>query len=253
MTAEQSPHPRNPATSFGAASAAYNAGRPEYPREAIDWMLPAGARLVADVGAGTGKLSVGLIAAKRTVIAIDPDTQMLASLREQLPEVRTEIGTGEEIPLDDRSVDAVVFGQSWHWVDPEAASLEAGRVLRPGGSLGLIWNIRDLRSAFVRELTDLIHGSNAEQLIVREGPRVHAPFAALEYRSWEWSRSMTVDAVLAMAASRSYLITAEREERERIVEGIRHLMDVHPDVRADGTVDMPYVTHAYRASLIQQD
>lgn len=39
--------------SFGSAAAAYERGRPSYPPEAIDWLLPVGARQVLDLGAGT--------------------------------------------------------------------------------------------------------------------------------------------------------------------------------------------------------
>jgi ubiquinone/menaquinone biosynthesis C-methylase UbiE len=101
---------------------------------------------VADVGAGTGKLTRVVAGLGAEVVAIDPDAAMLAELAARVPDVPTFVGTGERIPLTDASADAVVFGQAWHWVDPDAASAEVGRVLRPGGVLGLIWNVRDERT-----------------------------------------------------------------------------------------------------------
>ena len=179
-------------TSFGRAAATYEAGRPEYPAEAVEWMLePVASRKplqVADVGAGTGKLTRAVLALGADVVAIDPDTAMLEQLRVGLPEVRTVEGTAERLPLPDASVDAVVLGQAWHWVDPDAGSAEVGRVLRPGGVLGLVWNIRDEREPWVARLTEIMHGSNAEQLIAGGGPWVAAPFARLERREWTWSR-----------------------------------------------------------------
>ena len=155
--------------SFGAAAGAYESGRPDYPREAVDWMLaPVRAHdralRVADVGAGTGKLTRTIVEAGAEVVAIDPDPGMLAALREHVHGVPTFVGTGERMPLPDASLDAVLLGQAWHWVDPVAASAEAARVLRAGGVLGLVWNIRDESDPWVaRRPSDPL------------GPRVRCP------------------------------------------------------------------------------
>ena len=119
--------------SFGSAAAAYERGRPSYPPEAIDWLLPRGARHVLDLGAGTGKLTTRLVERGLDVVAVDPIPDMLEVLRTSLPETRALLGTAEEIPLEDNSVDAVLVAQAWHWVDPERAIPEVARVLRPGG------------------------------------------------------------------------------------------------------------------------
>jgi SAM-dependent methyltransferase len=203
------------ATSFGAQAGAYEIGRPEYPFEAVAWMLesmPAGSRRIADVGAGTGKLTRVLVKAPDAeVVAIDPDPDMLSTLRGAVPGVPTFVGTAEALPLPDASVDAIVLGQAWHWVEPVAASAEVGRVLRPGGVLGLIWNIRDDRTDWVRRLTEIMHGSNAEVMLAGGGPTVAEPFGALEEESWEWSRRITREQLHSMASSRSYIITASED------------------------------------------
>ncbi|WP_100813708.1 class I SAM-dependent methyltransferase [Microbacterium lacus] len=239
--------------SFGRAAAIYEAGRPEYPAAAVEWMLePVVARSplrVADVGAGTGKLTRALLAVGAEVVAVDPDPAMLDQLRAGLPHVRTVEGQAERMPLPDASVDAVVLGQAWHWVDPDAGSREIGRVLTPGGVLGLVWNIRDEHVPWVARLTEIMHGSNAEQLIADGGPRVAEPFEALERREWTWTRRMSPQAVLDMVRSRSYVITAEPEERARIEREVADHLGQHPSPEADGSIDMPYVTHAFRAVL----
>src|SRR5688572_1750122 len=109
--------------SFGSAAGAYESGRPDYPREAVEWLLEpvhiAGrALLVADVGAGTGKLTRTIVEIGADVVAVDPDTAMLAALRESVHGVPTFVGTAERMPLPDASVDALLLGQAWHWVDP---------------------------------------------------------------------------------------------------------------------------------------
>src|ERR1700710_654683 len=64
-------------------------------------------------------------------------------------------GSAEQVPLPDRSVDAVLVGQAWHWFDQARALAEVRRVLRPGGTLGLLWNVFDDRVPWVAELVAL--------------------------------------------------------------------------------------------------
>ena len=141
--------------SFGSEAQTYESGRPDYPIQAVDWMLQpvaGGERSirVADVGAGTGKLTRAVRELGAEVVAVDPDPQMLATLREHVHGVPTFVGSAERLPLPDASVDAVLLGQAWHWVEPAAGSAEVGRVLRSGGVLGLVWNIRDESVPWVR-------------------------------------------------------------------------------------------------------
>ncbi len=236
--------------SFGSAAAAYEAGRPEYPAAAVEWMLEpvrsGGRPRVADVGAGTGKLTRALVATGAEVVAIEPDAVMLERLREASPGVPTAIGTGESLPLPDAELDAVVFGQAWHWVDEPAASAEAGRVLRSGGVLGLVWNIRDESVEWVAEMSRIMHGSNAEMMLAQGGPQVAAPFDTLESRSWAWPRAMTRAQLSDMVASRSYVITADTDERARIDRELVALFDRIGAVD-DAVIDLPYVTTAFRA------
>ncbi|MFD6817483.1 class I SAM-dependent methyltransferase [Microbacterium sp. NPDC059771] len=238
------------ATSFGGQAGSYEVGRPEYPFEAVAWMLDraaAGARRIADVGAGTGKLTRALVAGEGTeVVAVDPDPAMLAALRDAVPGVPTFVGTAERLPLPDASLDAVVLGQAWHWVDPVAASAEIGRVVRPGGVLGLVWNLRDERVDWVRRLTDIMHGSNAEIMLAAGDPVVAAPFGGVEQERWEWVRPVTREVMHRMASSRSYVITADHAEKARIRRDMDALFD-ELGLHDDATIELPYVTKAFRA------
>lgn len=238
------------ARSFGAEAGNYEIGRPDYPFDAVAWMLelmPHGSRRIADVGAGTGKLTRVLVKAPDAeVVAIDPDAEMLQALRAAVPGVPTFVGTAESLPLPDAGVDAVVLGQAWHWVNPASASAEIGRVVRSGGVLGLVWNLRDERVDWVRRLTDIMHGSNAEIMLGEGDPVVSEPFRPLEHESWEWSRSITRAQLHSMASSRSYVITASDAEKTRIRQEMDDLFD-ELGLEGDATIDLPYVTRAFRA------
>ena len=125
------------AASFDQAADVYEKSRPGYPSEAVDWLLPAGAKTVLDLGAGTGKLTRALTARGLDVIAVDPSPKMLDQLRDAVPEAIVREGTAEDIPIADASLDAVLVAQAWHWVDQDLALPSVARVLKPGGTLGL--------------------------------------------------------------------------------------------------------------------
>lgn len=233
-------------TSFGMAAGDYEKGRPSYPPEAVEWILGEVSLRVLDAGAGTGKLTAEVVRQGHEVIALDPDAAMLEALSRSVPGVETRVGTAEATGLPASSVDAVVFGQAWHWVDVASASAEMARILRPGGVLGLIWNIRDEEVPWVARLTEVMHGSTAEQLLAGAGPEVSAPFGQLEHHAITWTRPMTADELVAMARSRSYYIAGSEANRERIDTGLADLMSTLPTLAQHGRVDLPYVTHAYR-------
>ena len=234
------------ARSFGAAADLYERARPGYPDAAVDWLLPAGARTVLDLGAGTGKLTRSLAAKGLEVVAVEPIDEMRASLAAALPEVRVLEGTAEAIPLPDASVDAITVAQAWHWVDPERATAEAARVLRPGGTLGLIWNRRDERVDWVKRLSAVL-GSAEPEVMDMDAVEIGPPFGSIESFVTDWARPMDVDLLVEMAGSRSYVITATPRRRREILDGIRVLVEKEPSV--DTEFDFPYRTYAFKAKL----
>ena len=86
------------------------------------------------------------------MVAVEPDPQMLAVLTARLPQVRALPGSAESIPLPDGSVDAILAGQAFHWFARPDADREFARVLRPGGVVGLLWNVPDRGVDWVDEL-----------------------------------------------------------------------------------------------------
>jgi SAM-dependent methyltransferase len=234
------------ARSFGAAAEAYERARPGYPAAAVDWLLPAGARTVLDLGAGTGKLTRALAQRDLDVVAVEPLEEMRATLAWVLPEGRALEGTAEAIPLDDDSVDAITVAQAWHWVNPERATAEVARVLRPGGTLGLVWNRRDERVDWVARLGDVM-GSGDADVIEMDGVEIGPPFGPTETFITDWERPMNDDLLVEMAASRSYVITATARRRHEILDGVRELVDADPHLGTE--FDLPYRTFCFRARL----
>ena len=231
--------------SFGEQAAAYERGRPSYPPESINWLLPAGSVDVLDLGAGTGKLTVRLAERGLAVTAVDPIPEMLEVLSGSLPSVPALLGTAEEIPLPDNSVDAVLVAQAWHWFDPERAAAEVARVLRPGGRLGLVWNIRDERLGWVKELNRII---GCEHDPSEDSVRSDV-FTDIETHRFEWTSYLTPQALLDLVASRSYCITSPADVRRKVLGEVRELLSTHPALASSTGLALPYVTHCVRATL----
>ncbi|HWG61688.1 MAG TPA: methyltransferase domain-containing protein [Streptosporangiaceae bacterium] len=236
---------RAQAVSFGAAAAAYERGRPPYPPQAVDWLLPAGASRVLDLGAGTGKLTRQLHSRGLDVIAVEPLPGMREQLARAVPGVSVRAGTGEDIPLEDASVDAVLVAQAWHWMDTARASAEAARVLRPGGRLGLVWNLRDERADWVAALSRLLRDPGEREDGESRG-RVGPPFGPVERFTVDWTHRLSADELVDMVASRSYVITMPEAQRAAVLADVRALVAEHPDLAGADVITLPYVTHCFR-------
>jgi SAM-dependent methyltransferase len=119
----------------------YERGRPGWPLAVVEAPgVPASAS-VLDLGAGTGKLTRLLVPRFRRVVAVEPAEPMRRLLSALCPEAEALAGTAQEIPLPDSSVDAVFAAEAFHWFDDNRALAEIARVLRPRGSLVLMWNL----------------------------------------------------------------------------------------------------------------
>jgi SAM-dependent methyltransferase len=159
--------------------------------------------------------------------------------------VPTHPGTAEALPLPAQAVDAVTFGQSWHWVDPPRGSAEVARVLRPGGRLGLFWNIRDAREPWVAELADILDHRSADELLLESGgPIVAEPLRFDRLRQFDWVARLDIDTLVDLAATHGFVLTASEMERNRMLDGVRALGERIAD--ADGMLALPYRLSVYR-------
>jgi SAM-dependent methyltransferase len=239
--------PSERSRSFGAQAELYDRLRPGYPAGALDAVLPHGAQRIADVGAGTGKLTAALAARGLAVIAVEPDAAMRAVLARRLPQVDVRGGPAEALPLSDGEVDAVLFAQAWHWTDPERAAGEALRALAPAGTLAMLWNVLDDRYAWVAAL---------DRLTVTEAcitgfpdPPALAGFSAGQRVDVAWQQTLSKDELVDLTRTWSMVSTRAPAERDHVLRRVRHLLGTHPDLAAHDTIDLPYVcsTRTYRS------
>lgn len=236
------------ARSFGAAASVYQAARPGYPAEAVAWLV-GDAERVLDLGAGTGKLTQALVALDRDVIAVDPVEEMLEELEVQVPGVPRILGTAEDIPVEDDSVDAVVAGQAWHWFIPSRAVPEIARVLRPGGVLGLVWNSRDTSAGWLREAGEIMHERHDASATFESYVRIGPPFGPIEEHTVAWTARMPRERFLDLVRSRSYFITASPDEQHDVITRLEELLARHPELEGRDELEVPYLTRCFRARL----
>jgi SAM-dependent methyltransferase len=118
----------------------YERGRPSYPPAVVRVPGVPRSAAVLELGAGTGKLTRVLLDEYAEVLAVEPDPEMRRWFRATCPMATLIGGTAEEIPLAHRTADAVFSAEAFHWFAHDRALAEISRVLRPGGSLVLMWN-----------------------------------------------------------------------------------------------------------------
>lgn len=249
-------------SSFGAAAAAYAVHRPGYAEAAVRWALsPVRDRSplrVLDLAAGTGKLTVALVALGAEVTAVEPDPAMLAELRRELGAVRSLPGRAEDIPLPDGSVDAVLVGQAMHWFELDLAIPEIARVLAPGGVLAALWNVDDDRTDWVATLARISKGeANVTLLRWRDRAgqarleRLAAAGSGLfempEVGEFENGQRRTVDSLLATIATHSTLLVMAEPERSRLLAAVRDFLRSRPET-GTGEFVFPLVTAVLRAA-----
>lgn len=247
------------AQGFQSGSTAYERGRPDYPAEVADWLsdtLNIGpGKTVLDLGAGTGKFTKRLVATGTTVIAVEPIDGMREKLMASLPGLEALPGTGEAIPLPDASVDAVVCAQAFHWFATKAALAEISRVLKPGGRLGLIWNMRDEANPWVAAISEIIRPYEGDAPRAYRGTwREAFPVPTLspldEQRFAYGHIGSPEDVIVNRTLSTSFIAKLADAERESIASRLRNLVATHPDLAGASQVTYPYVTVAYAATRI---
>jgi len=270
---------------FGTAgaAAAYERGRPGFPAEAVAELVRvlgvAPGATVLDLAAGTGKLTRQLLETGATMVAVEPAAAMRAQLARAVageaaggaglgraagrsgpsgpgagrgparpgPAVLVVGGTAEAIPVRGRALDAVTVGQAFHWFDAARAVAELGRVLRPGGRLGLIWNVRDESRPWAAEITAILDRHAGDAPRHRDG-RWRAAFDAaddftpLVRATFSHVHQLDRAAVLDRFASISFIAALPEADRARVLDEIGRVLAAEPSLAGRNRIGLPYRT-----------
>jgi SAM-dependent methyltransferase len=263
------------AASFGGVASQYEQYRPGPPVAAVDWFLPRPVGRVVDLGAGTGALARLLIDRAEDIVAVEPDDRMRSVLTREVPGVRAVVGRGESMPVPDGCVDAVLASSSWHWMDPIPTLHEVGRVLVPGGILGVVWSGPDLEGPFLVQARALLterspggagaavvdqgesdpHGGEFASLIMGDALRPTfrleippgVPFDQPEHEVFTWDVALNADELIGLLGTLSSIITMADDKRERVIAQARRLLRDALGVEGEVTVDVAFRADAWRS------
>jgi SAM-dependent methyltransferase len=243
--------------SFGSVATDYDRYRPGPPPQALDWLIPPGAQAVLDLAAGTGAVTRELAGRAARIVAVEPDERMRAVLAARCPEAEVLAGRGEDIPLPAASVDAVVISSAWHWLDPERAVPEITRVLRVGGTLGVIWISRDARVPWVAEFNALARESREADRRTGDTPGrrrrrrivefpAGTPMSEPEELILEYSLPMTSEQLAGLLGTYSGVITLEEDQRAQFSQRVRAFLDRQPWDQ----VDLPMICRCLKSTRL---
>ncbi|MFI0741071.1 class I SAM-dependent methyltransferase [Streptomyces sp. NPDC021100] len=244
--AHPSPHAphlaRHVAESFGADPERYDRARPRYPDALIRRITAAGPGPldVLDVGTGTGIVARHFRAAGHRVLGVEVDDRMAAWARRG--GLAVETGAFETWDPSGRTFDAVVSGQTWHWIDPAAGPVKAAEALRLGGRLAVFWNAAlpspEVAEAFAAVYDRLLPGSLAARqwtpgpdpygpLCARaaDGIRGSGAFGAPERWRFDWERTYTRDEWLDQLPTSGAHTGLPPEVLERVLDGVGAAVD----------------------------
>jgi ubiquinone/menaquinone biosynthesis C-methylase UbiE len=251
--------------SFGAIADDYDRLRPSPPDVAVDWLLPADCQVAVDLAAGTGLFARALARTVANVVAVEPDARMASVLRARSTGVHVVQGIAEAIPVRDDSADGVFISSAWHWLDPDLAVPEIGRVLRDGGRLGVLWTSRDREVDWVAELDRLRQADQAPADSEAERARTEASwrwrrqitlpdsdlFGVVETAQFTFSRTMTIDDLADMMGTYSGVITATPADRAVSLARTRALLEERFPSATE--IDVPMRSWCCRADRTASD
>ena len=238
---------------------AYDSVRPAYPDEAVAALIDAarsgrgvnapgrdGPLRAADIGAGTGKMSELLARGGLLVDAVEPSEAMRAQAS-PIEGVTWHDGVAEKTGLPNDVYDIVVFAQSWHWMDPERAGLEAARILAPGGALAIVWNQMAVSIPWVHRLTRIMRSGDVHR--PDRPPTPGGGFAPMTLTQVAWEDRMTPEEILTLGTTRSSYIRSSEAGRARMQENLRWYLYEHLGYAPGETVTIPYATLVWISHL----
>lgn len=248
--------PRDVTQRFSDRVQNYVRFRPSYPAAVIPLLQRetglAPGWVVADVGSGTGISARLLLDAGCTVYGVEPNREMrLAAETLFAGEARFHSidAPAEATTLAEGSLNLVLAAQAFHWFDPVATRREFTRILRPGGWVVLMWNVRQLDTTpFLRAYEDLLLAYATDYEAVRHENVTDERLAEF-FTGGVWTahtlpnaQAFDYEGLAGRLLSSSYAPALGQPNHEVMMEALRDMFDEH---QVGGQVRFEYGTWVY--------
>jgi SAM-dependent methyltransferase len=212
--------------------------------------------VVADVGSGTGILSVLFLENGNEVFGVEPNREMREAgerLFSWYPHFHSVDGTAEATGLNGASVDLVSAGQAFHWFDRGKARAEFLRILRPRGRVVIVWNERLADTTpFLRAYEELLkkHGTDYAQVDHRRlGADIMEEFfgeGRCAVRKFPHSQKFDFTGAMGRLLSSSFVPGRGEPGYDAMIADFRRIFDAH---QREGSVEFEYLAVMYYGRL----
>jgi SAM-dependent methyltransferase len=244
---------------FSSRVADYVRYRPGYPAEALTLLrkecdLRSG-HAIADIGSGTGFLSELFLKHGNRVYGIEPNEAMRRAGEEYLASYDSFVSidaSAEATTLESGTIDFVTAGQAFHWFEPAGARREFQRILKPPGWVVVLYNDRQMDSAFANEYEELLVKYGTDYKRVRdaypESSTMQEFFAGgtVAQHSVPNAQILDWEGLSGRLRSSSY---APQEGQPNYAPMMAALEELFRANQENGQVRMEYATHVYFGRL----
>lgn len=238
---------------FTGKAELYDKYRPSYPDSLIDWLYgKAKADTAADIGAGTGIFTLCLSKKPWKLTAVEPNPDMCGVLRKNAPFAEVINASAENTGIESGSVGLVTAAQAFHWFDEEGFKAECKRVLKPGGSVAVVYNSRSNLDSGISSDRDKICQKYCEAARLEKTNRKAREeidlllkdryFSEVEIFVADNDIVMDVETFVGDTLSRSYAL---KEGDEGFSRFVGELKDLFSKYEQNGFVTVKYTSTCY--------
>lgn len=234
---------REEGRTFERISSLYDRARISYPTQLIgDIVAYSGIKPIGkilDVGCGTGQATLLFAQGGYRIIGLDVGQEMVDIAKEKcssFPKVSFKVGTFEDLKFPEASLDIIVSGMAWHWINPNGREEKAHRLLKSGGTLALFWSYqRKEESYFVKAVGNILDkyggtdrgpaGSKVRQIsdALYDQLRNSPSFTSVEMREYTEDFEFSKERYLDLVVSYGWVQVLSEEKRRDMTTDLQKL------------------------------